>query len=78
MKQFPYVQQIIWENNVEQIEWVEEFVGIFTSEQYVAKCLPDGYLIVGNWRRYDEDDEVRLITPNADYEVKELECWTKL
>ena len=75
MKQFPYAQQIIWENDVEQIEWTEEFVGIWDSGQYVAKEA-NGYLVVGNWRC--SDDELRFITPNYDYEVEELECWAKL
>ncbi len=75
MKQFPYAQQIIWENDVEQIEWTEEFVGIWDSGQYVAKEA-NGYLVVGNWRC--SDDELCFITPNSDYEVEELECWAKL
>ena len=76
MKQFPYAQQIIWENDAEQIEWTDEWVGIWNSGQYIAKCLPDGYLVVGTWRC--NDDELRFITPNSDYEVEELECWAKI
>lgn len=75
MKEFPYAQRIIWENDVEQIEWTDEFVGIWNSGQYIAKET-NGYLVVGKWRC--SDDELRFITPNSDYEVEELECWTKL
>lgn len=79
MKQFPYAQQIIWENDVEQIEWTEEFVGIWDSGQYVAKEA-NGYLVVGNWRCSDDEEKsVEFITSSGwNIEIDKLLCWVKL
>lgn len=76
MKQFPYAQQIIWENDVEQIEWAEKIGDVWYSDDYVAKVHPLGYAVVGVWRKMD--DGLSLVADSAEYSAEELECWAKL
>lgn len=76
MKQFPYAQQIIWENDVEQIEWAEKIGDFYYSADYIAKVEPTGYAVIGDWRKID--GVLFFITEGAEYCTEELECWAKL
>lgn len=77
MKQFPYAQQIIWENDVGQIEWVEDHVFVEYSVLYLIKTKRE-YVYVGNWRKYLEDGVLRFVTNEHVFHLEEVECWAKI
>lgn len=79
MKQFPYAQQIIWENDVEQIEWVDTWCEVvWESCSYVAKD-EDGQLYLGHFQKYpDEDSGLKFCYFDRSVEVCDLQCWAKL
>ena len=47
MKQFPYAQQIIWEDDVGQIEWVDTLCEIVWKSCSYVKIWADPYKFVG-------------------------------
>lgn len=79
MKEFPYAQQIIWERDVEQIEWNEGDDYVQTSGVYLAKLVRDNNLILGYWYFSKKGGDVFFVYNNsfAIYE-KEILCWAKL
>lgn len=81
MKQFPYAQQIIWENDVEQLEWTEQYGKCWKSSLYVAKTHNAKDIVVGEFssRNTVGDEVLVFITPNGrQLEVGKLLCWAKL
>ena len=79
MKQFPYAQQIIWENDVEQIEWVDD-VGnyVWYSAIYVAETRTHGFTVIGRWKLYQDDNTLLFSTDTNTYDVEDLVCWAKI
>lgn len=78
MKQFPYAQQIIWENDVEQIEYVTDCPFVVTSVPCVAKLKADGVAVVGVWRLHRQTDELFFVHGGCAREPHEIWCWAKL
>lgn len=75
MKQFPYAQQIIWENDVEQIEWVDRQQLCWVSCTYVGH-IEGGEVQTGVWKDYE--GELYFCTKTTDYETCDVLCWAKL
>jgi hypothetical protein len=78
MKQFPYAQQIIWENDAEQIEWVELGVFLWSSGTYIAKLKKDGTTVAGKWHFHKQTDELFFVHDGCAREAHEIWCWAKL
>ena len=77
MKQFPYAQTIIWENDVEQIEWEEDCDWYWKSCLYVVQTK-QGERILGVFRNTSENNLEFVSTGGWDVEISKLSCWAKL
>ena len=77
MKQFPYAQRIIWENDVEQIEWASRLVYSDYSDLYLIKTHHSG-VHVGNWRRHFGGDLPHFVSNEHVFHPEEVECWAKI
>lgn len=78
MKEFPYTQNIIWEKDVEQIEWVEEFMHWNSSCTYLVKLTDNDFNLV-RFRNYGDVEGIKAISQSGwDIEMNEILCWAKL
>lgn len=78
MKEFPYAQQIIWENDVEQIEWVEGDDYVWTGGTCLAKLSKNKSFIVGYWYYSKRSKSKFFFHNNFAIYKHEILCWAKL